>query len=90
MRFMPLIEDNRHDSGNDGDVDARQFAAVAKIEKIAVVEEKLGHDVVRAGVDLLLEVIHFQEPIRGGGMAFGKSRDADAKPARVRMSARIR
>ena len=54
-----------------------------KSRKVAVVEEKLGHNVVRAGIDLLLEVIHFQEPVWRGRMAFGKSRDANAKPTPV-------
>ena len=80
---------DRHDSGDDGNVDARQFAAVAKIQKIAVVEEKLGDDVVRSGVDLLLEIIHLQEPVWSRRMAFGKSRDTNAESTPVRMSSRF-
>ena len=70
-------------------MDARQFASVAKIEKIAVVEEKLGHNIIGTGIDLLLEVIHFQEPVGRGWVAFGKPRDANAKSALIRMNTRF-
>ena len=45
---------DRHDSRDDGDADASQLAAFAEIVEVAVVEEKLGDDVIRAGVDLRL------------------------------------
>ena len=82
----PANRCNRHYSGNDGNIDACQLASVAKIQKIPVIEEKLRDNVVRSGVDLLLEVIHLQEPIWRGRMAFGKSRNANPESAPVRMN----
>ena len=48
-----------------------------------VVEEKLGANVVRAGIHLGFEVVHFEQAIRRGRVAFRKSRDADAKSSLV-------
>ena len=48
-----------------------------------VVEEKLGADVVSASVHLGFEVVHFEQAVWRGRMAFGKSRDADAKSSLV-------
>ena len=47
---------NRHQPGDDRDVDAGGARALDEVEIDAIVEEKLGDDEVEAGVDLGLEV----------------------------------
>src|SRR5205823_5749415 len=52
---------------------------------VAIIEEELRDDVVRAGIDLRLEMVHFHQAIRRGGMAFWKAGHTDAKTARIGM-----
>jgi hypothetical protein len=78
-----------HDAGDDRDADAGQFAAVAEVEEVVVVEEQLRADVVGAGVDLGLEVVHLEHAVGRGGVAFGEAGDADAEAARVGMAAAL-
>ena len=64
-----------------GTADAGQLATLAKVVEIAVAEEELGADVIRAGVDLPLEVIHLLKPVRG-------TRDAPRESRRRRCRTR--
>lgn len=70
-----------HDAGDDGDVDAGEITAFAEVEEVVVVEEELGADVVRAGVDFLLQVIHLEKPVGRFGVSFWEASDSD--PERV-------
>ena len=49
-----------HDACDDWDVDACEMAALAEVVEVAIVEEKLGADVVGALIDFGFEVIHFE------------------------------
>jgi hypothetical protein len=53
MRFIPLMVVIGMMPARI-DANASQFTAILKIQEIAVVEEKLGHDVIGAGVHLCL------------------------------------
>src|SRR5436190_16949821 len=68
-------------------MDAGERATFAEIEEVAVVEKELGHDVVGAGIDLRLEVIHLDQAIWGRRMAFGETGHADPEAAAVGMRA---
>jgi hypothetical protein len=50
---------NRHDPGDNGNVDSGERTAFAEIEEIAVIEKELCDHVVGAGIDFRFEVIHF-------------------------------
>src|ERR1051325_1005572 len=50
---------NRHDAGDNRNMNASQRAAFAEIEKIAIVEKKLRHHVIGPRVDLCLKIVHF-------------------------------
>lgn len=66
-----------HDPGDDGDVDAGEFATLAEVVEIAVIEEKLGDDVIGSGIDLGFEILNFFQAVRGGGMSFGEAGHSD-------------
>src|SRR5256885_5231732 len=76
---------DRHNTGDNRDADAGQFAAFPEIVEVAVIEKELGNDVICAGVDFRFQVVHFDETIRSGRVAFGKTGHADAEPARIGM-----
>ena len=76
-----------HDPSDNGDVDAREFAALAEVEEVGGREEELGADVVGAGIDLGLEVVHLLKAVGGGGVALGEAGDAQPKAARVGLGA---
>ena len=78
-----LLRRDRHDPGEDRHPDAGQLAALAEVVEVVVVEEELGADVVGAGVDLALEVVHLLEPVGRAGVPLGEAGDADAEAARV-------
>ena len=75
-----------HDAGDDGGADSCQRAAVAEVVEIVIIEEKLGADIVGTGLHLGFEVVHFEQAVGGGWVAFGKSRNADAKSSLVRVA----
>ena len=61
----------RHDAGLDGDVDACDRSALTEVVEVTVIEEELGNEVVRPGIDLILQVVNI---IHHGGcldVAFG-------------------
>ena len=74
---------DRHDPGDDRNANAGELAAFAEIVEVAVIEEKLRDDVVRARIDLRFEVLHFHESIRRRGMPFRESGHAYPKAARI-------
>ena len=65
-----------------GTLNPGQLAALAEVVKVAIVEEKLRADVIGAGVDLALEVVHLLQSIGRRRMTFGKAGNADAEAAR--------
>ena len=69
-------------------MDTGQRASLAEVVKIVIVEKKLGADIIRSGVHLGLEVVHLQQAIGRGGVAFWKTGHTDAKAAGVGMSAK--
>ena len=91
MRGDPLdLRDvrDRHDPGDDRDVDAGVARARDELEVDRVVEEQLRDEELRAGVDLLLEVA--QVDLRVGGVdvaSRGSTAAPIAKPYSARMSA---
>ena len=62
-----FLRGDRHDAGDDRHADARQLAPFAEVVEIGVAEEELGADVIGAGIDLALEVIHLLEPVGRAG-----------------------
>ena len=78
-----------HDSRDNGHVNACQLTAFAKIVEIMVIEEELGADIVRSGVDFGLEVIHLFQPVWSVRMTLRKSGDANPKTSAVRMHATL-
>jgi hypothetical protein len=78
---------DRHDAGDDRDVDAGERTTFAEIEEVAIIEEELGDDVVGAGVDLRFEVIHFDQSIRRRRMAFRETGHTDPETAAIGMRA---
>ncbi len=72
-----------HDTREDGDGDSGDFAAFAEIVKVTVLEKQLRDDVIRAGVHLGFEEIHFEGAVWGGGVSLGEASDADAEAAGV-------
>lgn len=70
---------NGHDAGDDGDVDAGEFAPLGEVVEVSVVEEHLGDDVVGAGVDLGFKAFDFGEAVGGVGVAFGVAGDTDVQ-----------
>lgn len=77
---------DRHDSSDDGHLDSRENTAIAEVVEVVVVKKKLGADVVRAGVHLGFEMIHFEEAVWRGGMPFRKARNTDSKATLVWMT----
>src|SRR5213075_2319329 len=55
---------DRHDARDDRNPDAGQLATFAEIVEVAVIEEELRDNVIRPGIDLRLEMIHFDQPVR--------------------------
>src|SRR5271157_2526001 len=78
-----LSRGDRHDAGKDWHLDARKLTPLTKIVKIRVAEKELGTNVVGAGVNLALQMIHLQQTIRSAGMPLAKPGHADPDPARV-------
>ena len=70
-------------------MDASQSATFSEIEKVAIIEEQLRHNVVRTGVYFRLEVVHLNQAIRRRRMTFGKTRHTDAETAAIRMRSRF-
>ena len=68
-----------------GNVDSSQFTTLAEIVEVAIVEKQLSNDVVRPGIDLRFQVIHFDQSIRRRRMAFRETGHADPETARIRM-----
>ena len=66
-------------------MNSSQFTTLSKIVEVAIVEKQLRDDVVRAGIDLRFQVIHFDQSIRRRRMAFRETGHADSKTARIRM-----
>ena len=50
---------NRHDPGDNGNMDSGERTTFAEIEEVAVIEKELCDHVVGAGIDFRFEVIHF-------------------------------
>ena len=48
--FHPGDRGDRHHPRHDRDIDADKITTIAEIQEIAVIEEKLSHDVVRSSV----------------------------------------
>ena len=67
-------------------MNACKRAPLTKVVKVVIIEEKLGADVIRSGVYFRLEVVHFQQTIWRGRVAFWKSSHTDAETARIGMS----
>ena len=65
--------------------EAAQLAPLAEIVEIRVVEEELGADVIRAGVDLLLEVIELLDPVRSPGVSLREAGEQSSFPPTLRM-----
>ena len=70
-------------------MDPGQLAALAEVVEVVVVEEELGADVVGAGIDLGLQIVHLVQPVRRVGMPFREPSDADAEAAPVGMRAAL-
>ncbi len=85
--FHAFYRGNGHNAGDDGHGDTGEQAALAKIVKITIVEKELRADVVGTFIDFGLEIIHFQQSIRGSGMSFREACDTDTEPSFVRMQA---
>lgn len=75
----------RHDARDDGYVDPHQITTRAEVIEVAIVEEELRADVGRALIDLGLQILHLQQPVRRPRMALGESSDADAETSRIRI-----
>ena len=78
-----------HDAGDDGHLDASEFAALTEVIKIAIVEEKLSADIVGTLVDFGLEMIQFIETIGRAWVAFREAGDADAETTLIGMRAGV-
>ena len=65
--------------GDDGNTDSSLAAFVPEGVEILVVEEHLGDDVVRAGIDFLLEVQYIRLDVRGLEMLLGIGSDSYAE-----------
>jgi hypothetical protein len=87
--FHPADRGDRHDSRHDRDVNADKLTTITKIKEVAIVEEKLGDNVVRSRIDLLFQIIHLQQPIGCSWMSFRKSRNANSESAPVGMVSRF-
>ena len=70
---------DRHDAGDERNVDSDQIATIPPIVECRVVEEELRRDPVRAGIRLGLQVVELPQPVRRLGVAFGKAGDPDAE-----------
>ena len=68
-----------HDPGDDGYSNSGVLTPLAEVEEVVVIEEELRANIIRSGVDLLLEIVDLGEPVRRAGVAFRKARDADSK-----------
>lgn len=80
----PLSGGDGHDARHDGHVDAGEAAAVAVVVEVMVIKKKLRADVIGAGVDLALQVLHFNETVGRFGVALRVARDADAHSREMR------
>src|SRR5208337_5506423 len=58
-----LSRSDRHDAGKDWHLDARKLTPLTKIVKIRVAEKELGTNIVGAGVNLALKMIHLQQTV---------------------------
>ena len=74
-----VVGRDRHDAGDDRDLDADRAGALDEVEVERVVEEELGDEEADAGVDLLLEVA--QVVLGRGGVDVGlrEARRADGE-----------
>ena len=57
--FESAYGGNRHDPGDNRNVDSGERTTFAEIEEVAIIEKKLCDHVVGAGVDFRFEMIHF-------------------------------
>src|SRR5436190_2457334 len=64
-------------------------ASFAKIEEVSIIKKKLCDHVVSARVHFRLEVVHFDQTIRGRRMAFGKTGDTNTEAAAIGMRSGI-
>ncbi len=58
-----------------------QLAALAEVEEIVIVEEELGADVVRAGIDFGFEIVHLGHAVGCLGVSFREAGHPDPEPA---------
>ena len=70
-----------HDAGNNRHIDARQSAPFTKVVEVVIIKEKLSADVIRSCVYFRFEVVHLQQAIWRGRVAFWKTSHTDAETA---------
>lgn len=87
--FHPGDRGDRHDPRHDRDIDADKFTTIAEIQEIAVIEEKLGHNVVRSSVYLLFQIFHLEQSVGSRWVPFRESCHTNSKSATVRMVTRF-
>ena len=68
-----------HQAGENRHVDSHFGSPIPEGEEVVIVEEELGDEKTRAGVDLALEVLQVEVRIRALRMAFGMAGGPDAK-----------
>ena len=86
--FPGLIRvDHRHDSGNDGDLDAFGPRPVNEIEIMPVIEKQLRDHKIRPGIDLAFQVFQIQGLVLAFDMAFRVTGHANAEWKFLRMKA---
>src|SRR6266446_5435720 len=66
-------------------MDAGKRTAFPEIEEVPIIEKQLSDYIVRPGIDLRLEVIHFDQSIRRRGMAFWETGHTDPETAAIGM-----
>ena len=76
---------DRHDAGDQGDLDADQIASIAPIVEGRVVEEELRRNPVCTSFGLRLEELELPEPIRSFRMPFWETSDPDAESSWIWM-----
>ena len=87
--FHPANRRDWHDPRHDRDVNADKLTTITKIKEVAIIEEKLGDNVVSSRIYLLPQIIHLQQPIGSSWMSFRKSRDANSESTPVGMVSRF-
>src|SRR5207244_186096 len=85
--FQSADRCNRHDAGDNWDVNARERTAFPEIEKVVIIEKQLCDDVISASIHFCFEMIHLNQSIWGSGMSLGETSNSDPETAAVRMGA---